>query len=1201
MPTVVATGTFTIVDIADGGQRNLLDPSTWVVGTSGNQIGFTEYGLDGCNIIELGIDPYGRSNPLWKCLDIDTAATNDGGFLTEWIPIDANRTYRFMVFCKRLSSDGHYYFGLHSNGSVHALTLAGADDTNPYFWTGDSPEADRWYLSVGYVHGSGTSVSLSMGGVYDMVTGAKIRSCVDFKWIAGTSQARLRTFLLNSAILNNAAWLWNPSIELCDGTEEPIESIIAARASDYQIGQMASDSIITPQEKTGILGRWCEIVNDVAITTAIPTAYNGTVGDGRFKTLRDKSYALGIWTPTTPASAAKNFYDAVEGLRAYLFTSPAVILASTWSLNIAVVKTTWLTLWMTYASTADALQAACTAASQAGTIKYLTSLATSGDFTEQLGIYLGQVYRWSGTAWVNQDATVPADPPAVFFSADDIEGNTLIDNSGRRRHGTIVDATAADGLIGGALSFNGSSAYVSGTYPDASAFTLAALVQRSGTGATQDIVYIHREAALGRLLLRISAATIQAVCVDAASVAQILTGPASTTAWTYIVATHNGSTLKLYVDGALAGSLACTLNASYYNLLKVGMNGSVSGYYFQGLIDEALVYPRALSDSEVLGLYLTKTIQKRYTKSDFLLEAMADDGLITPAEKTAKVMDWCAIIDTRDMTTAVPTDAGGTVAAGRFKALRDQSVAVGIWTPTTAGSAVKNFYDAVEALRSYLFVSPGVFLSSTWTSIITIAKATWTALWAAVNSTGEALQSAIAQARAAQVPKYLGRFSTSHPTPRNDGDSWLMYDPANLRGVWYDDLGTATRIDSETTDQLLLAKLVLALPDVAWAEKNAYGVSEDYGYGTIYQDIASVRALINQLMANDIYLTTGGQIRSGGYLEDGSNPNNAPGILIKADGSVLGRGAVFETIEAVDGVFKGALDSPLLKTSKAISAQTASTPAKTWWGFDELFALFTCGYGTFSTSGTYNGQAVNSITFNSKSGVFIKYDTTIIDSFTFFGAPRNYTFSIYEPGTSTLRESSSIGSYFQGSAWINALQNAGLPMSTDITVSNSSFGGKTITKLNYSPSSIVLTGTGAEGTITISAAGFYSYTGSLAIPAQGDEKLLIQGIVEATKGTVKAEAAGSNSDYYIRFADGTQICWRTFVAPSSGEIIWNFPAAFANANYALSSTSLRNSESNAMITTIVRSAGFTQVWCRIVYGENVAGEPTSLMVIGRWK
>src|SRR5439155_20698894 len=69
--------------------------------------------------------------------------------------------------------------------------------------------------------------------------------------------------------------------------------------------------------------------------------------------------------------------------------------------------------------------------------------------------------------------------------------------------------------------------------------------------------------------------------------------------WTYLAATWDGTTLRLYVNGTLASSLAVsgTLLSST-GVLRIGGN-SVWGEFFSGMIDEVRIYNRALSQTEI--------------------------------------------------------------------------------------------------------------------------------------------------------------------------------------------------------------------------------------------------------------------------------------------------------------------------------------------------------------------------------------------------------------------------------------------------------------------------------------------------------------------------------------------------------------------------------------------------------------------------
>ena len=80
-----------------------------------------------------------------------------------------------------------------------------------------------------------------------------------------------------------------------------------------------------------------------------------------------------------------------------------------------------------------------------------------------------------------------------------------------------------------------------------------------------------------------------------------MTGTTLVAGTTYhVVATFSGTSLKIYVDGALRGTTARTTaipdNAS-------GVNVGVGGSYFDGTIDEVAVYSYELTGQQVTEHY----------------------------------------------------------------------------------------------------------------------------------------------------------------------------------------------------------------------------------------------------------------------------------------------------------------------------------------------------------------------------------------------------------------------------------------------------------------------------------------------------------------------------------------------------------------------------------------------------------------------
>jgi hypothetical protein len=163
---------------------------------------------------------------------------------------------------------------------------------------------------------------------------------------------------------------------------------------------------------------------------------------------------------------------------------------------------------------------------------------------------------------------------------------------------------SAAGKFGGALSFNGSSSWV--TVADASdldfssALTLEAWVRPSVLSGWRTVLFKERPGGIVYSLYANQSAGRPVGQVWLGSELNAV-GPAALglNAWSHVASTYDGSTLRLYVNGALVSSTAVsgTLAASS-GVLRIGGNG-VWGEWFSGLIDEVRVYNRALSAGEI--------------------------------------------------------------------------------------------------------------------------------------------------------------------------------------------------------------------------------------------------------------------------------------------------------------------------------------------------------------------------------------------------------------------------------------------------------------------------------------------------------------------------------------------------------------------------------------------------------------------------
>jgi hypothetical protein len=198
--------------------QNLLPSQSWTAGTGPIGMFTPQNGNVGENIRELGLNPYGAQAILWKAAP-DGSYNGDGGWDSQMITIDNTKLYRLAIWIKKTgSNDGTTYFGSGSStGSL--LTLAGVSDANPYFWYGDLPELNKWYLLVGYIHPHNDPSTTNYGGIYDGVTGAKVNSTNDYKFHPSLTTARHRTYLYYDYTTSDRQYFYGPEFyQMSDNT-----------------------------------------------------------------------------------------------------------------------------------------------------------------------------------------------------------------------------------------------------------------------------------------------------------------------------------------------------------------------------------------------------------------------------------------------------------------------------------------------------------------------------------------------------------------------------------------------------------------------------------------------------------------------------------------------------------------------------------------------------------------------------------------------------------------------------------------------------------------------------------------------------------------------------------------------------------------------------------------------------------------------
>ncbi len=206
--------------------QNLLDLSSWNIG-QGSVAGFSKQGGDSGNIRELGRNHIGKEVVLWKAVPSGAAShSGDGGFNTSYVNINNNYTYRFSVWIKKTNSNyGTTYFGFRANSSG-SLKLDGTYKGNAYFFAGDLPKLNRWYLLVAYVHKSSHTGTANTGGIYDGTTGLKVRTITDYKTKNTATRLQHRAYLYYDKNTLDRQYFYEPRIDKIDGNESTIDELL---------------------------------------------------------------------------------------------------------------------------------------------------------------------------------------------------------------------------------------------------------------------------------------------------------------------------------------------------------------------------------------------------------------------------------------------------------------------------------------------------------------------------------------------------------------------------------------------------------------------------------------------------------------------------------------------------------------------------------------------------------------------------------------------------------------------------------------------------------------------------------------------------------------------------------------------------------------------------------------------------------------
>jgi hypothetical protein len=241
------------------------------------------------------------------------------------------------------------------------------------------------------------------------------------------------------------------------------------------------------------------------------------------------------------------------------------------------------------------------AATRTATLSPLAALTPLSSYTVRmaggtLGVGDAQGAPLAATvAWTFHTAAAASEPSAEYGFSE-TSGAAAIDSSGNGND-ALVSATRTPGRAGGGLQLDGVDDSVqlpmSESLAFTSAFTVEAWIAPTAFGRERNVWWT--QAAM--LTLRAEGTVVPVAILTGGQVGFVSEGVLPLNTWSHVAMTYDGSMLRLYINGAAAGSRAATGTLVPASPPEPGIVGGASA--FAGTIDELRFYRRALNAAEI--------------------------------------------------------------------------------------------------------------------------------------------------------------------------------------------------------------------------------------------------------------------------------------------------------------------------------------------------------------------------------------------------------------------------------------------------------------------------------------------------------------------------------------------------------------------------------------------------------------------------
>lgn len=192
----------------------------------------------------------------------------------------------------------------------------------------------------------------------------------------------------------------------------------------------------------------------------------------------------------------------------------------------------------------------------------------------------------------------------------------VVDKAAYSNHGTNYGATFTTdrhGKENGAMSFNGSSNYVlmnDVVTTNPTSFTISAWIRKDGHGSSYECA-LHQatDTSIGNssFWLGLDSSDYFVATIGARTgvgwAAGALTEKPVIGEWNHLLATWNGSKVRVFLNGEFKKEYNLGTYSNISNPVRLGASNNGTTYQFNGSVDDVRIYNRSFSDEEVEMLY----------------------------------------------------------------------------------------------------------------------------------------------------------------------------------------------------------------------------------------------------------------------------------------------------------------------------------------------------------------------------------------------------------------------------------------------------------------------------------------------------------------------------------------------------------------------------------------------------------------------